>query len=215
MHARAIRSNWLRLFTATVRGLLAFGFLLPGVVKLQGRFTNLPQTHRIGAFFEAFFQAREFYVFVGIAQIAAALFLLSRRTTTFGAVLYFPIILNIFVINVAIDFEGTELITGMMLLGCTYLLCWDYDRWKLLLPGFTPPASVDTARHLGIGYVAGASAAAGLLALGVFDLVAFGFDMPRVARSLLALVGGALIAAVVVARHRSRRDRSGAMLAHA
>ena len=50
--------------------------------------------------------------------------------------LYFPIILNIFVLTVSIDFAGTPFITELMLLGHLYLLCWDYDRWRGILPSW-------------------------------------------------------------------------------
>ena len=55
------------------------------------------------------------------------------RTATLGAVVYFPIILNIFVVTVSLHFRGTWMITGLMLLACIYLLCWDYDKLKVLL----------------------------------------------------------------------------------
>ena len=57
-------------------------------------------------------------------------------TASLGVVLYFPIILNIFVLTVSIDFAGTPFITGLMLLGNLYLLCWDYDRWRGILPSW-------------------------------------------------------------------------------
>ena len=43
-------------------------------------------------------------------------FLLVPRLTTIGAVMFFPIVLNIFVITVAVHFTGTPFITGPMLL---------------------------------------------------------------------------------------------------
>lgn len=42
--------------------------------------------------------------------------------------------MNIFVITLAVDFRGTQVVSGLMLLGNVYLLAWDYDRWKGLLP---------------------------------------------------------------------------------
>lgn len=177
IHARAVRSRWLRLFTAMTRGLLAFGFVLPGWTKVVGSHFSpgVPEGHRIRVFFDAFLQADGFYAFVGVMQIVAALLLLFRRTAPLGAMFYFPIILNIFVVTVAIDFEGTQVITGFMLLACLYLLCWDYDRWKILLPGFTPPIRVDESRHLGVGATLLAAGAGGLLlaagVLGVMDFM--------------------------------------------
>ncbi|MBD0320613.1 MAG: DoxX family protein, partial [Gemmatimonadetes bacterium] len=44
---------------------------------------------------------------VGWAQLAGAILLLIPRTATLGALIFFPIILNIFVITVALHFTGT------------------------------------------------------------------------------------------------------------
>jgi hypothetical protein len=146
LHARVIANVWLQLFTGIVRVLLAIGFILPGMTKVLGnRFTSLPVTTPVGSFFDAFFQAHEYYIFVGTAQVLAGILLLFRRTTTLGAVLYLPIILNIFVITVSIGFALTEMITGLMTLANVYLLCWDYDRWKGLLP-----VEASESRHVGM-----------------------------------------------------------------
>ena len=50
-----------------------------------------------------------------------------------GAIFYFPIILNIFVLTHATRFEGTRIVT-FMLLANLFLLVWDYDRLKHVLP---------------------------------------------------------------------------------
>ncbi len=50
--------------------------------------------------------------------------------------LYFPVIVNIFLITLSMGFRGTPVITGLMLLGSIFLLCWDYDR----LAGILRPA---------------------------------------------------------------------------
>jgi hypothetical protein len=57
---------------------------------------------------------------------------LIPRTATLGALVYFPIILNFFIIMVSMHFTGTPFITGLMLLANIYLLCWDYDKLKCL-----------------------------------------------------------------------------------
>lgn len=97
------------------------------------RFTLLGIDNPVGFFFDALFQTGVYWNFIGIAQLFAALFLVIPRTVSLGAVLYFPIILNIFVITVSMDFKGTVYITGMMLLGSIYLLVWDFAKLKPLL----------------------------------------------------------------------------------
>jgi uncharacterized membrane protein YphA (DoxX/SURF4 family) len=148
LHAGVRENRWLGLFTWFTRGLLALGFLPPGLTKLLNiPFTRLPTDHPVGYFFDAFYTAGLWYNFVGACQVAAAILLLTPWTATLGAVIYFPIILNIFVITVSIDFAGTPIITGLMLLACVYLLCWDYDRLRHLLPAFPkregPEAAAD------------------------------------------------------------------------
>jgi hypothetical protein len=94
----------------------------------------------IGGFFEAFFQAGEYYAFVGAAQVLAGLLLLMPATATLGALLYLPIIANIFVINVSLHFTGTWVIAGLMLIANLFLLCWDWPRLRSIF--FSPPATM-------------------------------------------------------------------------
>ena len=169
LHARIQRSRLLQRFTAFTRVLLAVGFIPPGLTKLLGhRFTQIPTTDPVGYFFDAFFQAGEFYVFVGLAQVGAGLLLLWPRTATLGAVLYFPITLNIAVVTWAIGFPGTRWITLLMTLACLWLLVWDYDRLRAILPrreartgGFGPREyALQAALWGGGGACAGAVAGA-------------------------------------------------------
>ena len=135
LHARVRASRTLQRFTAVTRILLAVGFIPPGLTKVLGHpFTKLPPSHPVGYFFDAFFQADAFYRYVGVAQVLAGLLLLAPRTATLGAVVYFPIILTIAVVTLSIGFKGTWVITLLMTLACLYLLLWDYDRLKGLLP---------------------------------------------------------------------------------
>lgn len=130
-HARARETRWLRWFTVMTRVLLALGFTPSGWTKLQGhRFTSLGLEDPVGFFFEAMYRTGFYWSFLGLVQLTAALLLLIPRTATLGALLYFPVILNIFLITVSMHFRGTPVITGLMLLANVYLLCWDYDRIK-------------------------------------------------------------------------------------
>ena len=139
LHARVSARRELRALTAVSRGLLAVGFFSAGRVKVLGEpFTSLPPETAIGHFFDAMHRTGAYYRFIGAGQILAALLLLVPATATLGALLYFPIILNIFVLTVALHFQGTPLITGLMLLASFYLLCWDYPRFKGVL--FETPA---------------------------------------------------------------------------
>jgi len=130
LHAAARRNRWLGRLAIVTRILLALGFTPSGYTKLVGhRFTRLPVEDPVGFFFEALYRTGWYWNFLGAAQLLAAVLLLNPRTTTLGAVLYFPIIVNVFLITLSMHFTGTPIITGLMLLGSVFLLCWDYDRF--------------------------------------------------------------------------------------
>lgn len=127
-------NKWFVGFTICCRIALALGFIPSGIVKITGeRFTALPVNHPLGHYFDALFQTGYYYTFIGIGQIVIALLLLIPRTALLGAIMYFPTILNICILAYATRFEGTR-ITTLMLLANIYLLCWDYDRIKYILP---------------------------------------------------------------------------------
>jgi hypothetical protein len=135
IHLKVIRNKWLQRFTVFNRLMLAAAFLPSGLTKALGsRFTMLPVSNPVGYFFDALYHTGFYYNFLGVVQLLAALLLLFPRTATLGALVYFPIILNICLITISIGFEGTWVITTLMLLANIYLLCWDYEKLKGLLP---------------------------------------------------------------------------------
>lgn len=107
LHARVTRNPaWQRLAVLS-RLLLAAAFLPTGLTKVLGnRFSAISPDTPIGYFFEALYQSGFYYRFIGLAQVTAALLLLIPRTAALGAVVFFPIILNIFVITVSLHFTG-------------------------------------------------------------------------------------------------------------
>lgn len=107
LHARVAAWWWAYPFTAVTRGLLALSFMPSGMVKLLGhRFTTLPLSSPVGFFFEAMYRTGFYWNFLGLAQVAASVLLIFPRTATLGAVVFFPIILNIFLITVSVGFAG-------------------------------------------------------------------------------------------------------------
>lgn len=131
---KAKGNRWFHYFTIFCRILLALGFIPSGCVKIMGeRFTGLSANHPLGHYFDALHLTGYYYTFIGVAQVITALLLLIPRTALLGALVYFPIILNICILAYATRFEGTR-ITTLMVLACLYLLCWDYDRLKYVLP---------------------------------------------------------------------------------
>jgi uncharacterized membrane protein YphA (DoxX/SURF4 family) len=139
-------NKWFRYFTVFCRVALALGFIPSGIVKIMGeRFTALPANHPLGHYFDALYQTGYYYTFIGVGQIITALLLLIPRTALLGAIIYFPTILNICVLAYATRFEGTR-ITTLMLLANIYLLCWDYERLKHILPFKRSKAETDPTR---------------------------------------------------------------------
>lgn len=144
LHAQAKENKWLRYFTVFNRIALAAGFLPSGLVKIMGeRFTNLSVNQPMGNYLEALHHTGYYYTFIGIAQMTAAVLLLIPRTALLGVLLYFPIILNICILSLAVRFEGSLLTSPLMVLSCLYLLCWDYDRLKFIFPFHRPVNSTD------------------------------------------------------------------------
>lgn len=134
-HFQVKGNTWLRYFTVFCRIALAAGFLPSGFVKIAGeRFTSLAVNHPMGHYLEALHETSYYYTFIGIVQVTAAILLLIPRTATLGAVLYFPIILNICILSLAVRFEGSLLSSPLMVLANLYLLFWDYDKLKWILP---------------------------------------------------------------------------------
>lgn len=134
-HYYEARGNkWLGFFAIFCRILLALGFIPSAIVKITGeRFTALPNNHPLGQYFDALHLTGFYYTFIGVGQIVAAILLLIPRTAFLGALVYFPIIVNICVLAYAVRFEGTR-ITTLMLLANLFLLFWDYEKLKHILP---------------------------------------------------------------------------------
>ena len=132
-----IKANrWYWLFSIFCRLALAYAFIVAGIVKIFGeRFANgLSELHPMGAYLEALHHTGYYYTFVGYAQVLAAVLLLIPRTVTLGALLYFPIIVNICILSYAVRFEGSIVSSPLMVLANMFILVWNYDRLRYLLP---------------------------------------------------------------------------------
>jgi len=210
LHVRLRRSPLLTRFTAFTRVLLAVGFIPPGLKKVLGeRFTQLPLTSPVGFFFEAFYQAHGWYVLVGVAQVLAAVLLLIPRAAHLGALMFLPIILNIVAITWSIDFAGTKYVTVLMLLAVVYLLAWDYDRLRALLPTRGHPALLrGSARSVAFeaalwGVAGGAGVTVLTLALYAAGLFNAGAPAALVARGGLVAGLGSVFGLIVALHHRA------------
>jgi uncharacterized membrane protein YphA (DoxX/SURF4 family) len=136
LHAHAKQNSWLWLFSIFCRLALAAGFIPSGIVKLMDeRFASgLHANHPMGHYLEALHTTGYYYTFIGVVQVTAAIMLLIPRTVTLGAFLYFPIILNITILTYATRFDGSLFTAPLMTLANLYILGWNYEKWKYILP---------------------------------------------------------------------------------
>lgn len=186
------RSTIFGIFTIVVRLVLAFAFIPSGLVKLMGhRFTTLGPDSPVGYFFDALYQTGLYYRFIGTAQLLAALLLLIPSTSLMGAFVYFVIVSNIFIITVSLPFSGTPVITCLMLLGTIWLMWWDYEKWRTLIPRFHLPERLTHATAMA-GMGVGASAGTLVFVL-LATLKISGFASLGWIGALTFLTGGAVL----------------------
>jgi uncharacterized membrane protein YphA (DoxX/SURF4 family) len=142
LHSQAKQNRWLWLFSIFCRLALALGFIPAAIVKLMDeRFASgLHAKHPMGHYLEALHLTGYYYTFIGVVQLAAAIMLLIPRTVTFGAFLYFPVILNITILTYATRFDGSLFTAPLMTLANLYILGWNYEKWKYILP-FNHPSN--------------------------------------------------------------------------
>ncbi len=136
LHLKARSYKWLYYFYVFLRIFLAYSFIVSGLVKIMGeRFAaGLSANHPMGQYLTALHNTGFYYTFIGITQVLASILLLIPRTVTLGALLYFPIIVNIFLLSYAVRFEGSSFTSPLMVCACLFLICWNYDKIKFILP---------------------------------------------------------------------------------
>lgn len=156
----SIRANrYLNTFVILTRLLIGFAFIPSGLKKVLGeRFTNLGAETQIGFFFEGLYQSGIYWNFLGLGQMVAAFLLMTQRLATLGAVMFFFIISNIWMITVSMKFTGTWIITSLMLLATIMLLIWDSHKLKYLFlaDNFnTEPAKTSLPTYNNLWMIAG------------------------------------------------------------
>jgi uncharacterized membrane protein YphA (DoxX/SURF4 family) len=135
LHLQTRQNRWHRYFSVFVRIALAAGFIPAGITKIVGEhFTGLSAMHPMGHYLLAWYRTGFYYTFVGVMQVTAAILLLIPFTATLGAVIYFPIILNICILSLSVRFEGSLITSPVMVVANLYLFWWDYHKLKFILP---------------------------------------------------------------------------------
>jgi hypothetical protein len=118
-----------QLFTIYLRYLIGSAFVFASIPKILGeRFTRIPIENPVGFYFEAMYQTGFYWNFLGWGQLVAAVLMMTQRYAALGALMFYPIILNIWLVTWSIGFVGTPVVTFLMFLGTTYLLVWEYRR---------------------------------------------------------------------------------------
>ena len=178
IYYEAKSDKWFKGFAVFCRIALASSFIPTGYVKIMGeRFAaGLPSNNPLGHYFDALYLTGYYYTFIGVTQIIIAILLLIPRTSLLGALMYFPIIINICVLTYATRFDGTRGVT-IMLLASLFLLIWNYDRLKYILPfrrsnadPHPPMSKKPLGRRLRVIFFGGSFAVVAFIIIGTFYL---------------------------------------------
>ena len=127
---------WAQIFIIYTRYLLGSAFVFASIVKIGGgRFTTesgeLEPINSSWHLFETLYASGLYWKFLGIGQLLAGFLLMTQRFAKLGAVIFFPIILNIFIITLSYYFAYTPVITGLMLCANLLLFAWDWNEYKI------------------------------------------------------------------------------------
>ena len=137
-----------QLFIIYTLYLIGGAFVFACMIKIKGkRFTTYSQEDApLGStmhFFEVLYQTGLYWQFIGWAQLLAGFLLMTQRFAKLGAVVNLPIILNVFVITISMEFGGTPVITGLMLMANLLLIVWHWGELRSLINLPYLPAASD------------------------------------------------------------------------
>ena len=135
-----------------VRGFLAIAFLIYGIAKLADiqfnpayqpyAFENVPLELLSG--FQLTWRfvgySRVYQCAIGFAEIGAAVLLLSSRTAALGAVAFFPVIVNVVLVDLCFGIPEGGMGLSLMV-GDLVLLHADRHRLRLALAALIRPAA--------------------------------------------------------------------------
>lgn len=196
-----------QLFIIYTRYLIGGAFVFACMIKIKGkRFTTYSQEDApLGSamhFFEVLYQTGFYWQFIGWAQLLAGFFLMTQRFSKLGAVLNLPIILNVFVITISMEFGGTPVITGLMLAANLLLIVWHWGELRSLVNLPHQPASPDAEENKPIWAITG------LLLFGFTAGYRVIFDMynPFLWFGVCFLIGSGAFLIRLVQRHRSKNS---------
>ncbi|MCQ0112558.1 DoxX family membrane protein [Zhouia amylolytica] len=108
-------------------------FIISGIRKLPGiKFTTLPIDNPVGAYFNAMYETGFYWNAIGYIQIIIGVLLFFNRFVVISSILMMPVVINIFLISIALYMQGTPIITSAMVLGNTFLITWHFKNYRSL-----------------------------------------------------------------------------------
>jgi hypothetical protein len=137
-----------------VRGFLAIAFIIYGIAKLADiQFNRVYQPYAfedvplelLSGFqltWRFFAYSRVYQCAIGFLEVGAAVLLLYSRTATLGAVAFFPVIMNVVLVDLCFGIpEGATVMALSLLGGDLVLLVADRRRLRLALDALIRPAA--------------------------------------------------------------------------
>jgi hypothetical protein len=137
-----------------VRGFLAIAFLIYGIAKLADiQFNRAYQPYAfenvslelLSGFqltWRFFGYSRVYQCAIGFVEVGAAVLLLFSRTAALGAVAFFPVIVNVVLVDLCFGIPGDATVMALCLLGGNLvLIVEDRHRLKLALAALIRPAA--------------------------------------------------------------------------
>lgn len=132
---------FLQVFTVYLRYLIGAGFVIAafGMGKFSGQQmlisnpgTSFETLAPVQQFFRVMADSGLYWQFIGLTQVIGGGLLMTQRYAKLGAIIFFALILNIFVITISYGFKGTPVVTGLMLLATSFLLLWDLNSFQFM-----------------------------------------------------------------------------------
>lgn len=75
--------------------------------------------------------------FVAFSQVLAGILLLTQRFATLGAIISFPLFLNILLVTISLEWRGTPYVNAVFLAMNSYLLLIDFPKLKFIFTDTT------------------------------------------------------------------------------
>lgn len=149
--------GFLQIFTIYLRYLIGSAFVIAafGMGKFNSHEllisspgTPIENLEPIQQFFRVMATSGLYWQFIGWSQVIAGVLLMTQQFAKVGAALFFGMILNIFVITISYNFQGTPVVTGLMLLATTYLIVWDFDSFQYMFRKPAPSSGTIQTLHI-------------------------------------------------------------------